>query len=108
MAQKRESVMQRIQVGVVGMVVVLLFVSLANMVMDRAVENGDVAGPATEQLEKGEKVPDEPLAELGVAPVVDAGAEVKKTTKKQNGNTGKGLQGAFPPAPIEIEGEALE
>jgi hypothetical protein len=72
MAQKRESALQRIQVGVIGLVVVLLFVSLANMLMDSAIigDSGPQRG-LTETIFQ-EKAPDEPLAELGVAPVVDA------------------------------------
>jgi hypothetical protein len=71
MVEPRQSAMQRIQVGVVGLVVVLLFVSLANMVLDR-VTGGQpataVPGNGTIAVD-AEAVPDEPLAELGVTPV---------------------------------------
>lgn len=67
MVEPRQSAMQRIQVGLIGLVVVLLFVSLANMVLDR-VANGPDAG-ATPVAADQEALPDEPLAELGVAPV---------------------------------------
>ncbi len=83
MALKRESALQRIQVGVIGLVVVLLFVSLANMLMDSAII-GDVNSDRgiTEALFE-EKAPDEPLAELGVAPVVETDDATKS---KQDAN----------------------
>lgn len=59
--------MQRIQVGVIGLVVVLLFVSLANMVLDR-VTGGPQAGAKAVAADQ-DALPDEPLAELGVTPV---------------------------------------
>lgn len=71
MVEPRQSAMQRIQVGLIGLVVVLLFVSLANMVLDRVAD----APSVTEMPGQGglaadvEAVPDEPLAELGVTPV---------------------------------------
>jgi hypothetical protein len=87
MVQKRESALQRIQVGVVGLVIVLLFVSLANMVIDRAF----VGDPSTDfGLSKAtpkDSAPDEPLAELGVAPVVDPDKEAKS---KQAGGVANG------------------
>lgn len=79
MVEQRQSAMQRIQVGVIGLVVVLLFVSLANMVLDRV-----TAGQSTSALpdsdlaaETKEALPDEPLAELGVTPVAKEEAEPK-------------------------------
>lgn len=72
MEQKRESALQRIQVGVIGLVVVLLFVSLASMVNERAFDEGDpLADNITQQKPEEEEVQNEPLAELGVAPVED-------------------------------------
>lgn len=63
--------MQRIQVGVIGLVVVLLFVSLANMVLDRVTGGQSATGlPENEAIvADDEQLPDEPLAELGVTPV---------------------------------------
>jgi hypothetical protein len=72
MAQKRESALQRIQVGVVGLVVVLLFVSLANMVMDRAFVGDSNGGAGITGVLFEKDTPDEPLAELGVTPVVES------------------------------------
>lgn len=71
MVEQRQSAMQRIQVGVVGLVVVLLFVSLANMVLDRVTGGADAGTASNGQISAsdGEAMPDEPLAELGVTPV---------------------------------------
>lgn len=71
MVEQKQSAIQRIQVGVVGLVVVLLFVTLANMVLDRVSDAPQVGGvPVTAPLTPGQdKTPDEPLAELGVTPV---------------------------------------
>lgn len=74
MVEPRQSAMQRIQVGLVGLVVVLLFVSLANMVLDRV-----TGGPSTSEApgvgDTASEMPDEPLAELGVTPVAKEEAE---------------------------------
>jgi hypothetical protein len=78
MVEQRQSAMQRIQVGVIGLVVVLLFVTLANMVLDRVTGGADTAAmPQSDPAVADKDVPpDEPLAELGVTPVAkeDSGA----------------------------------
>lgn len=74
MVEPRQSAMQRIQVGLVGLVVVLLFVSLANMVLDR-VAGGPSRSEAPGTSANTSEVPDEPLAELGVTPVATEEAE---------------------------------
>lgn len=73
MVEQRQSAMQRIQVGLIGLVVVLLFVSLANMVLDRVADTPSGATSANEQAATAntEPMPDEPLAELGVTPVTN-------------------------------------
>lgn len=74
MVEQRQTALQRIQVGLVGLVVVLLFVSLANMVLDRVTDAPSVS-EAPGQLKSGTsnpselEMPAEPLAELGVTPV---------------------------------------
>ena len=71
MVEQRQSAIQRIQVGLVGLVVVLLFVTLANMVLDRVrdgPQTGSVPDAAPLTADK-DATPDEPLAELGVTPV---------------------------------------
>jgi hypothetical protein len=71
MVEPRQSAMQRVQVGLIGLVVVLLFVSLANMVLDRVTGGPDAASRSNTEVvaTDGEAMPDEPLAELGVTPV---------------------------------------
>ncbi|MCF8471872.1 MAG: hypothetical protein K9G27_03660 [Sphingomonadaceae bacterium] len=71
MVEQKQSAIQRIQVGLVGLVVVLLFVTLADMVLDRVSDGPQaggmpVAGPL---IADKDATPDEPLAELGVTPV---------------------------------------
>jgi hypothetical protein len=71
MVEPRQSAMQRIQVGVIGLVVVLLFVSLATMVLDRVKSGPDTASTPESGaiVDSGIAPPDEPLAELGVTPI---------------------------------------
>ncbi len=85
MLQGKGAVMQRIQVGLTGLVVVLLFVSLANMLLDSAAETELAGAPAGPTLVGAGDVksPGEPLAELGAAPVVEADPETENTA---NGN----------------------
>lgn len=77
MLHPRQSALQRIQVGLIGLVVVLLFVSLANMALDRAVAvpstgpgGGGITG--TEIATEAKDARNAPLAELGVTPVAGA------------------------------------
>ena len=89
MGEPRQSAMQRIQVGLVGLVVVLLFVSLANMVLDR-VTGGSSASEAPGVTEPGSEIPDEPLAELGVTPVAtEEAASVVETSPPPTDNVGQ-------------------
>jgi hypothetical protein len=86
--EPRQSALQRIQVGLIGLVVVLLFVSLANMVLDRVAEvpaNDPMIGPGTAVVDKA-AAPGEPLAELGVTPVAkeDDMSKARVPTQPQN------------------------
>ncbi len=78
----RESALQRIQVGLIGLVVVLLFVSLANLAIDRAqLPPGDTGGATSAEIAaQPEKPSNEPLVELGVAPVTDNPAQATPPT----------------------------
>jgi len=72
MARSNESALQRIQVGVLGLLAVLLFVYIANLILERVPDDPAVPtenGPPS--VADGTKSKDEPLAELGVTPVVD-------------------------------------
>ncbi len=72
----RNDTMQRIQVGVVGLVVVLLLVSVANFVLQRAsdersaIEEIQETGEGSARTVEAEPVEPlaEPLAELGITP----------------------------------------
>jgi hypothetical protein len=91
MIHPRQSALQRIQVGLIGLVVVLLFVSLANMALERAVDAHNVAIggggiTGTEIATEAKNTPNAPLSELGVTPVVEA--------------TGKGKMDALPQKPV--------
>jgi hypothetical protein len=72
MGRSSESAVQRIQVGVLGLLAVLLFVYIANLIVDRVVPDQGSAIGANEQVQAPADQPkDEPLAELGVTPVVE-------------------------------------
>ncbi len=77
MVEPRQSATQRIQVGVIGLVVVLLFVSLANMVLDRVTGGAPKSAQPDSSALAEEAMPDEPLAELGVTPVKQDDEETK-------------------------------
>ena len=82
MVEQRQSAIQRIQVGVVGLVVVLLFVTLATMVLDRVSDSPQASGTmdAAPMNEAKDVTPDEPLAELGVTPVAKDESATQPTT----------------------------
>ena len=74
---ERQDSIQRVQVGVVGLVAVLLLVSIANFVLQRAsdeqtaieVIQAEATGSVQQPSEKAEaSAPSEPLADLGITP----------------------------------------
>lgn len=79
-AGNRQDTVQRIQVGVVGLVAVLLLVSVANFVLQRASDEqsaieeiqAEAADRSREMVQEVAPVPTpapaEPLAELGITP----------------------------------------
>jgi hypothetical protein len=75
MVRSNESAVQRLQVGLVGLLSVLIFVSVASMILNRA-DNGSqsiTAQSGTKAANQdGDKASssDDPLVELGVTPVV--------------------------------------
>jgi hypothetical protein len=94
----RQDTMQRIQVGVIGLAAVLLLVSVANFVIQRASDEQTVI----EELQEGEEgsppplvsnpegKPAEPLAELGITPAPESGAgkpEAQKPATNLPGQT---------------------
>lgn len=72
----RQDTMQRIQVGVMGLAAVLLLVSIANFVMQRASNDesaleaiqAETSGSLRGVSEDAANKPSEPLAELGITP----------------------------------------
>ncbi len=78
----RQDTMQRIQVGVIGLAAVLLLVSIANFVIQRASQEQTVLEEMQAEGEsrtapiasKAEEKPAEPLAELGITPAPVPGA----------------------------------
>jgi hypothetical protein len=73
MARTTESAVQRLQVGLVGLLVVLLFVSVASMLLDNAgspSKSATAAGTGKNGEAGKAESTDEPLVELGVTPVV--------------------------------------
>jgi len=72
----RQDTMQRIQVGTVGLVAVLLVISVANFVFQRvsdeqtAIEElqAEASGTVGELAKEAQEPPAEPLAELGITP----------------------------------------
>jgi hypothetical protein len=69
----RSEVLQRLQVGAIGLIAVLLFVTIANVIVDNAAD--EESGLAKAQPEavidgiaEAATPPQEPLVELGVAP----------------------------------------
>ncbi|NQV93555.1 MAG: hypothetical protein HQ482_00210 [Sphingomonadales bacterium] len=81
--------MQRIQVGVVGLASVLLLVSVANFVIERASDEqavleemqGDGTGIAPPLTSRSEDKPSEPLAELGLTPAPASGTGKQEAQK---------------------------
>jgi hypothetical protein len=99
----RQDTMQRIQVGVIGLAAVLLLVSVANFVIQRASDEQTATaemptgeeGSAPPLARSGEEKPSEPLAELGItpAPKKDPGqSEAEKPVANLPGQTVPDLQ----------------
>lgn len=84
MVRSNESAIQRIQVGVLGLLVVLVFVYIANFILDRVRSEGAAAEAVGAPVAgEGSKPKDEPLAELGVTPVVEEAPEAKQEAAGQ-------------------------
>ncbi len=85
MMHPRESTLQRIQVGLIGLVIVLLFVSVADMALDKAIDStprasgGGVTG--TEIASEPKETAGQPLAELGGAAAIETNQSAKAPAK---------------------------
>ncbi len=72
MARTNESAIQRLQVGLVGLLVVLICVSIASMILNRADEqqaSAATAGGAAEAKAPG-AASEKQVVEIGVTPVI--------------------------------------
>jgi hypothetical protein len=85
MARSNDSAIQRLQVGLVGLVVVLLFVSVASMILDGADDPAKTAAAQAAAGENGKATGEEPLVELGVTPVVPEQPEKQTNTQPATG-----------------------
>lgn len=85
MARSNDSAIQRLQVGLVGLVVVLLFVSVASMILDGADDPAKTAAAQAAGGENGKATGEEPLVELGVTPVVPEQPEKQTNTQPASG-----------------------
>ena len=85
MARSNDSAIQRLQVGLVGLIVVLLFVSVASMILDGADDPEKTTAAQAAGGENGKVADGEPLVELGVTPVVPDQPEKQKTAQPASG-----------------------
>lgn len=85
MARSNDSAIQRLQVGLVGLMVVLLFVSVASMILDGADDPEKTTAAQAAGGESGKVADGEPLVELGVTPVVPDQPEKQKTAQPASG-----------------------
>ncbi|CAM4007321.1 Energy transducer TonB [Novosphingobium lubricantis] len=79
--QQRADAMHRLQVGMFGLAGMLLLVSLANVIMDRAktVDAASVTDPAASVVTKPEPTAKDPLVDMGVAPELPVTAKEAPT-----------------------------
>jgi hypothetical protein len=63
----RAQAVHRLQIGLIGLAMMLLIVALANIIMDRA-RLGDAAAAAPNQVEASPTGASDPLADIGVVP----------------------------------------
>jgi hypothetical protein len=86
-----DSAMQRLQVGLIGLLVVLVFVSVASMISDGASgppavsTNGGLSAGGKNTAGKAQN--DEPPVELGVTPIVTEQPKVAKEKSAPAGQT---------------------
>lgn len=75
LAGTRSQAMQRLQIGLSGLVAMILLVSLANIILDRAQESDDLAVPEaapTAAPSEAQAAGRDPLADVGVVPDLPA------------------------------------
>lgn len=81
-----QSAMQRIQVGLIGLVAVLLFVSIADLVFERVDRRDGASSVAPSSNAEVSENRDEPLAEMGVAPTVSEQPKLAEPSPVKTGS----------------------
>jgi hypothetical protein len=73
--ESRAQAVHRLQIGLLGLCLMLLLVGLANIIMDRA-RLAEEENPSAEVIETtaGAKAASDPLADIGVVPAADPSA----------------------------------
>lgn len=107
--QGRQDTMQRIQVGIVGLVAVLLLVSVINFVQQRASDEptaieqlqADADGTLPNLGEENQEVPAEPLAELGLTPAPQADEGDAAPAVSSSGSAGQTVPDLKPDPKLE-------
>jgi hypothetical protein len=69
--ERRAQAIKRLQVGAGGIAAMLLIVGLANIIMDRARQNADVADAVPEAVQSEKPKGSDPLADIGLMPSPD-------------------------------------
>ncbi len=82
-ASPRATAMRRIQVGSVGLIAVLVLVTLASMVVESSdnTQAGTTNMQVSQQNAVSGKKNEEPLAEIGLVPKIDADQDAQQKTK---------------------------
>ena len=73
--QMRAQAVQRLQVGLFGLALMLLLVGLANIIMEHARQADSAAGSAQHALVAATSGNSDPLADIGVIPSADPAAK---------------------------------
>ncbi len=95
---RRERTMQRLQIGITGVVLMILLVGLASVIRDRADQSDATAVPEAAPTTEPTQAPpqNDPLAEAGVVP--DMPAEPVASAIPPTSGAGSTLDDAPPPA----------
>lgn len=73
--ERRAQAIKRLQLGAGGIAAMLLIVGLANIIMDRARENADVAEAVPKAAQSEKAKASDPLADIGLMPSPDPSPE---------------------------------
>ena len=89
---RRERTMQRLQIGITGIVMMILLVGLASIIQDRAAETDATTGPAAAPTTEPTQAPpqNDPLVEAGVVPDLPAQPTATPSATPTAGPMGEG------------------